>query len=856
MIFSGIKIRTIVVLLALAVNFSFILGAESKYFIRGVVRDSISDAPVQFAFVSADKAQARTMTDKDGIFELTVPDNTRQLTVNCQGFKTKTVPVNKNRVNIYAIYLQPSSVELDEVVIKKTRYSKKNNPAVDLMQHIRKTASQNDPRRNPFYNYKTYQKISLALNNINTESRKGIVQKFPFLTEHLDTSQISGKPILPISIREQSTDVYFRRSPKGKHVVVTGKRSEGIDEMLDKESMDVFFNDVMGPVDIYNHDIEILQNRFVSPLSPIAADFYKFYLTDSITDSDGQKFYVLSFYPHNKTSFGFNGSLEVSANDTTAFVRRVSMKVPSEINLNFVENLFIEQQFIQAPDGSRLPVRDEMIVEAVLIPGTQGLYSSRIIDYSDHNFDRPENEVQIFRTKTPVSTHEKASERDSIFWTIVNPYGLSNGESKVGQMLVRLRKNKVFYWGEKIVRMLVTGYVPLHGENSKFLYGPMNTTISANPLEGARFRAGGITTAHLSPHFFARLYGAYGTRDHKWKYGLELEYSFNRKKQHSREFPVHSLRFNSTYDVDRPGQKYLFTNPDNVFLSLHRPGVDPMTYHRVNSLLYTLELETHFSVTAKLQNERQYSSRLMPFVLSGETPTVLNQFDISSAEIELRFAPGEKFYQNTSNRYPINIDRPVVALSHTFAPSGMGNFGSVNATQISYRQRFWFSAFGYLDVLLKGGHVWSRRTPFNHLFVANTNLSYTIQPESFALTAPLEFVADSYANAELTYWANGAILNNIPLLKRLRLREAFSVQAFYGHLSQGNDPASTQGLLIWPGCMTLAQRLRTPYMEASVGIDNIFRCLRVDYVWRLTHRNLPVSGGSRGGVRIAFHVTF
>lgn len=831
-------------------------GASSgDYFIRGIVRDSVSNEVVPYAFVNVGGAKGiGTMADGQGIFEITVPDATPWLTVGSQGYRNKTVPISKNRVNLYAIYLEPEAVELGEVVVEKKRYSKKNNPAVDLMQHIRRTSGANDPTKKPYFNYNTYQRISIALDNIDTSGDKGLLAKFPFLIEHIDTSRISGKPILPVSVREQSTQVHTRANPSGRHTIVTGKRGDGIDAILDAESMDRFVNDVLGPVNIYDRDINLLQNRFVSPLSPIAADFYKYYLTDSLVDDDGRRYYVLSFYPHNKAAFGFTGTMEVTRTDSTAFVRKVSMRVPSEINLNFIENLYIVQTFAESGDGTRLPVSDDLVIEAVLIPGTQGLYARRVIDYSDHNFDRPENEAQIFRPKAPVTTLVGATRRDSVFWSEVNPAGLSRGESGISRMLGRLRSNKVFYWGEKIIKILVTGYVPTDGDRSKFDYGPMNTTVSANPLEGLRLRGGGITTANLNPHWFARMYGAYGFKDHRWKYGLELEYSIVPKERHTREFPVHSVRLTSTYDVDRPGQQYIFTNPDNVFLSLHRPGVDPMTYHRLNSLLYTLELETHFSVKAKIANERQYESPQMHFDLSGGGR--LESYDITAAEVELRFAPEEKFYQTTSNRFPINLDKPVVTLTHSFAPSGLGNFGAVNSTRVSFLKRFWFSAFGYLDVLAKGGHVWSGGTPFNHLFIANTNLSYTIQPESFALTAPLEFVADSYGSLELTYWANGAIINYIPLIKKLKLREAFSISGFYGALSRRNDPARTDGLIMWPGCETAAQRLHTPYLEASVGIDNILRCLRVDYVWRLTHRNLPVDGGDRWGIRVAFHATF
>lgn len=824
------------------------------YFIRGIVRDSISDEVIPNAFVSTADGKTGTMTDSRGIFEITVPVETRALKIRCQGYESKNIAITKNRINMYAVYLRPEAQTLDEVIVSKKRYSKKNNPAVDLMQHIRKTAGVNDPTTRPYYSYDAYQRTSIALNNVDASGDKGLIARFPFLLEHLDTSQISGMPILPVSVREQSSKVYNRSNPQGKHTVVTGKRSEGLDEMLDAESMDRFFNDILGPIDIYSRDITLLQNRFVSPLSPIAAYFYKFYLTDSIKGPEGRTFYTLSFYPHNKSAFGFTGTLEVAKNDTSAFVRKVDMRVPAEINLNFIQNLVIRQEFDETVDGTRLPEKDEMIIEAQIVPGTQGLYARRIIDYTNHSFDPPADEIRIFKPRAPVTSLLDANKRDSIFWATVNPSGLSRGERGVGTMLHKFRQNKVFYWGEKIIKILVTGYVPTDGKYSKFDYGPVNTTVSANPLEGLRLRAGGITTANLNPHWFTRFYGAYGFKDHRWKYGLELEYSIVPKERHTREFPVHSLRFTSMYDVDRPGQQYIFTNPDNVFLSLHRPGTDPMTYRRLNSMLYTLELETHFSVKFKIANERQYESSQMKFNLSGGGQRKF--FDITSAELELRFAPNETFYQTTSNRFPINLDHPVLTFTQTFAPRGLGNFGEVNSTQLSIMKRFWFSAFGYLDVLAKGGHVWSFGTPFNHLFIANTNLSYTIQPESFALTAPLEFFADSYGFADVTYWANGAILNYVPLIKKLKLREVFAVRAFYGTLSKGNDPAVTPGLIVWPGYETTSSRLHTPYVEASVGLDNILRCLRLDYVWRITHRNLPVEGGSKWGIRVAFHATF
>ena len=835
---------------SLSATRSGLSDTDKGYFVRGIVRDSLTDEPIPNVFVSI-KNQARgTMTNADGIFELDVPTRASTLSFKSQGYEPTEKNITQNRINLYVVRLFPAEEVLEEVVVKPRRYSKKNNPAVDLMEHIRRTASSTDPLMAPYYSFSSYQRMTFGLNNIDINGRnKNLFTRNPFLIEHVDTSEISGKLILPLSIREQTSRVFNRSNPTGTREIIEGKRSEGIDEILDEESMSKFMNDIMGPVDIFSRDINILQNRFVSPLSPLAADFYKFYITDSVTASDSSKVYTLSFYPRSHESFGFIGQMEVERTDSTTLVSSVSLRVPREINLNFIENLVLSQHYQMAPNGKRLKTRDEMTVEVSLVPGTQGIYARRVILFSDHSFEQPDDAITIFKPRAPVFEQKDATLRDSIFWATVRPDSLPDTELKIGRMMNRLRQNKLFYWGEKVLGVLVNGYIPTNKDTyrSKFDIGPMNTTVSANALEGARFRVGGMTTASLSPRFFSRFYGAWGTKDHRWKYGLELEYSIHDKKRHSREFPIHSVRLNSSYDIYRPGQDYIFTNPDNVFLSLHRPGIDQLIYHRANSLTYTLETDINFSIKAAVANERFTPSDLMPFVTPAET--ALNDVEKTYLNIELRYAPGEKFYQTVSNRIPINLDAPTLTVAQRYG-SGL------NATFVSFMKRFWFSAFGYLDAIVKGSHVWSRATPLFYLATANTNMSYTIQPESFALTAPMEFVADTHCSFFLSYWFNGNILNRLPLIKKLKLREVISLSGFYGHLSDRNNPATNPGMIAWPGWETTSTRLRTPYLEASVGLDNIFRCLRLDYVWRLNHtENLP-SGASRHGLRLAFHLTF
>ncbi|MDO5395480.1 MAG: DUF5686 family protein [Bacteroidales bacterium] len=841
------------------------IAADGKYFISGIVRDSVDNEPVPMASVSIDGSAAGTLSDIRGVFEMTVPDGTRCLIVNSQGYRRKVVPIRKNRVNVYEIKLAPQAETLGEVVIRKKKYSKKNNPAVDLMERIRATQKVNDPRRNPYYNYDKYERITIGLNNITPNSKgkeNAIMKRFPFLWEHVDTSEISGKPILPLSVKETSSQIHCRRSPESQREVITGLKSEGVDEITDQESVRAFLQDVLREIDLYDKDINILQNRFVSPLSPIAADFYKFYITDSM-EIDGEKALQLSFYPHNRSVFGFVGQMYVVPSDTAMFIRRVTMRVDPEINLNFIESMYIDQEYERGPDGSRLKTRDDLTMEISVVPGLQGMYARRNVAYDNHNFDRPDDEKDIFGKMAETSIQPQARLRDEEFWRSVRLFELPPAESRISDMLTRLRSNKLYFYGEKFIKLMASGYVAT-GHDTKFDIGPLNTFVSGNSLEGFRMRLGGMTTGNLSRHWFTRFYVAHGFRDHKWKYGFELEYSFNEKRFHSREFPVHSVRLNSSYDIDQIGQNYLFTNQDNFVLAWKRMEDNRVSYSRLNKLTYTLELENHFSVIAAVANDCQFSSRLLQFAVTDGSASsgIMTQKNIYSfnetwGELTLRYAPGEKFYQTRSHRLPINLDAPVMTLTHRVAPGGaFGNRWHVQRTEASIMKRFWFSAWGYLDVMAKGGHVWSSRTPYTQMFIPNANLSYTVQPESFSLMNAMEFVADSYVQTDLTYWANGAILNYIPYVRKLKLREVFSLRTFWGKLSERNNPRLNGDMLAFPGQdVAVTDVSRTPYAEVGVGLDNILKCLRVDYVWRITHRH-PGYKIDRSGVRIAFHVTF
>lgn len=745
-------------------------------------------------------------------------------------------------------------VTLEEVTVKpgKEHYSKKNNPAVDFVTRIRENAELGDPIFKDNYNYEKYERIVIALNDISDSigTNGGLLKKFRFLNEYVDTSEVTHRPILPLSIKEKVSNIYNRKDPKTTREYITGLRRKGLDDISNQESVQTVLEDVFREVDLYSNDVTLLTSRFVSPLSKIGPDFYKYYLSDT-TVINNDSCAVLSFVPRNNATFGFVGKLYVRLHDPTMFIERATMTLSPHANVNFIKSLHLEQTYRRLDDGTRLKTSDILTLEFEAIPGVQGLYAQKYTVYNNHNFD-PADRPELYDRLGASYASADAFLKDDTFWAERRGADIRFTDREMGSMLQQMRSVPVYKWIERGIGLLVSGYVPL-GKKDKVEAGPINTLVSFNDVEGTRFRVGGVTTANLSKHWFGRGYGAYGTKDHKWKYYGEIEYSFNEKKRHSREFPIHSLRLSHKYDVNAIGQDYAFTNPDNIFLSLKRMKDTLMIYQRTTAFDYTLELENNFSVTASVSHIRQEASRYIPFrYFDGSR---VSHLDFTPFTVTLRYAPGEKFMQTKSHRVPVNLDAPIFQLSHTFAPGGkLGNGKyTINKTEISFQKRFWLSAFGYIDAIVKGGHVWST-TPFTELLMPNANLSYTIQPESFALLSPMEFITDSYAVFDFTYWANGAIFNYIPLVKKLKLREVFAFRGVWGHLSDKNNPEYNHWLPQFPVGANPVRMTSTPYMEISAGIDNIFKILRVDYVWRLSYRNTP--GVDRSGLRIALHFSF
>ncbi|MGN0049819.1 MAG: DUF5686 family protein [Prevotella sp.] len=804
------------------------------------------------------------------------------LTFSAIGYVSKTMTITANTKNTFNVKLKPDTKTLKEVTIKskKTRYSRKNNPAVELMKKVIAAKKQTDLDNRDYYQYNKYQKLTLALNDITPERlQEDKLKNKKWFTDQVEKCEYTGKLILPVSVDETVTQKIYRKSPHSEKNIVKGQNSSGVNDLLQTgDILTTTMKDVFTDVNIYDDQIRLLQYPFTSPIGKDAIGFYRYYIMDTLY-VDRDKCIHLHFMPNNQQDFGFRGDIYVLA-DSSYQVKRCELTIPKRSDVNFVENLEVKQEFTMLPDSSWVLSIDDMIAEIKLASWIQKCVIIRNTRLTDYAFD--ELPKQLFKGKAKDVKEADAMMRDEAFWNQYRQVSLTKSESKMDAFVHNLEQIKGFKYIIFGMKALIENFVET-GNPSKVDIGPINTMLTSNPVDGLRTRISAQTTAKLNPNWFASGYFARGWDSKKNYYKADLIYSFNKKEYLPREFPKRTLTLSSTYDIMAPSDKFMKTDKDNVFTSFKWSKVDKMMFYNRQEITFEREEDWGFKTTIGFKTEenegasdlyfipmRQYTAAqneatqapVADAAAEGLTPETMRglsrKFRTSQFHVELRFAPGETFINTKQRRLKINLDAPVFSIGHTLGVKGfLGGDYRYNFTEASIYKRFWMNSWGKIDCYLKGGIQWNQ-VPYPLLIMPETNLSYIIQDETFELIDNMEFLNDRFASFYISWDFNGKIFNRIPLLKKLKWREYVGFRCLWGELTDKNNPfleqnAQSDVLMMFPsGCRVMDPK--KPYYELSLGIHNIFKLIHVEYVRRLNYTDYP--GVHKDGIRFMVRMTF
>lgn len=839
--------------------------------ITGTVTDEKTGAALPFVNVFYDGGHG-VQTDSAGHYSL--PKKNGKLYFSLIGYVSKSFVIKEaTRLDVA---LSVDNIELGVAVVKskKTKYSRKNNPAVIMMQKVIAAKKKSDLSVHPYYSYNKYQKLTFALNEISDKVfEEGGLKKVPFLKEHVEVCPETGKKILPISVDETVTQLIYRKNPKSEKQIILGQRSNGINDLLSTgDILTTLIKDCFTDVDIYDDEVRLLQYPFHSPISTRSAiSFYRYFIEDTVMIGK-DKCFELSFTPNNPQDFGFSGTLYIMA-DSSYRVRKIEMGIPRHSDVNYVDNMMITQEFAQLPSGEQVLITDEMLVQLKIAKFIQRFQVKRLTEYSDYSLEPIPDKK--FKFNGVVKKEPYAMMQDNDFWKNYRAEDLTKSESSMDALVKRLSNIKGFkailFVGKAFIENFVeTSVSPEHP--SKVDIGPINTMITQNFVDGLRLRASAQTTANLNPHWFLKGYVAYGFKDERWKGMGEVTYSFNKKAYLPREFPVNNLTFTYSNDVMSPSDKFMPTDKDNVFTSFKWDKVDHMMYYENYRLFYDREWNNGLRFTTFFRRSKNTpTASLFYQPLNGtNVPDASGQnitnFVTSEFNVGVRYQPGATWINTKQRRIAANNDAPIFALNHTVGIKNLfGGQYNYNYTEAEIYKRFWVGSWGKIDNDIRAGVQWNK-VPFPLLIMPAANLSYIMEDNTFNLINNMEFLNDRFVSYMVSWDINGKILNRIPLIKKLKWREYIGCNVLWGMLSDKNNPycnPNDKNLFYFPGrfnsdgsytAISHVMDKKVPYVEAIVGIHNIFKLLHIEYVRRLTYIDRP--GTSKWGIRFMFRATF
>ena len=857
--------RHILLLLMLVVA----MPLSAQDLIHGLVVDEATGEGVAMASVLYKNPKVVAMTDAMGHFTIRRIKG-KTLHISVVGYKSFSVDIGDNTDKLF-ISLKQDVKALGEVTIKKkrTRYSRKNNPAVELMKKVIAHKKMTDLKQKDYYQFKKYQKLTLALNDVNPKLLENPkFAKYPWLINQVEVNEKTNKLTLPVSVDESVTQHIYRRSPHNEKDLVKGQKSSGVNDffqtgdILNTAAKDIFTN-----VNIYDDQIRILQHPFTSPIGSGAISFYRYYIEDTL-QIDRDSCIHLHFLPNNQQDFGFRGDLYV-LKDSSYQVKRCELILPHQTDVNFVEDLRLTQEFTKLPTGEWVLSVDDMVVQMVIFDFLQKGVAIRTTRLSDYSFD--EIPAQLFKGKEKTKYDPDARMQDEAFWQENRKERLTKSEESMDTFLNSMRHTKGFGWVMTGLKVLMENFIET-GEKSKVDIGPIMSTVSHNFIDGLRLRAGAQTTANLSPHFFWKGYVARGMKSKKTYYNSVLTWSLNKKKYLPEEFPKRNISFLSTYDVMSPVDKFLTTDKDNVFTSFRWTKVDKMMFYNRQQL--SLEREEVYGLRTVLslkteENEACGNMMFIPMKAATEyarqkaidplsPPPVSQPIRTTELRAEIEYSPGALYVNSKVRRLKVNREAPILKLSHTVGLKGfLGGDYHYNYTEASIFKRFWLSSWGRIDTYTRAGVQWNQ-VPFIMLCMPATNLSYFSQKHTFQLITNMELMTDRFVSLDFNWDMQGKIFNRIPLIRKLHWREYIGAKILWGALSDKNNPflaenANSDILMLFPD-ETRVINPKVPYWEISLGIRSIFRFFQIEYVRRMNYNDNRF--GPKNSIRLGFTMMF
>lgn len=804
------------VLLGILLLLAGIVAGQSTR-VRGKITDAKTGEVLPLVNVVFKGTTIGVTSDFDGLYVIETREPVSELQVSFVGYEPQTVKIIPTAFNAVDFQLVPITFDLEEVKVRPGE-----NPAHAILRNVSDNKKRNNPDEIALYNCTTYTKMELDLTNINPWFKNKKLQKnFGFIFEHMDTSVITGKSFLPVMISEATADYYHRKNPSFSREIVKASRISGIEEDY---TLAQFTGHLHGNVNLYDNYIDVFDVKFASPLSDHGLLYYKYFLVDSM-QVNGRKTYKIRFHPKGMSTPVLDG--EVNIDSASWALQSANVKMMKGLNVNWIRHLVIETKSRLINDSVWFPKQDKIFADFSIVMSDSAKVVSflghRQVDYTHVRLSEP-IPAEVLKLDNNVVISRDVLKNDESYWDSIRPFALSDKEKQIYGMVDSIKNVPLYHNIYTLLSTVLGGYY-----DTKYVgIGPYYKMFSFNKLEGARFQLGLRTTTDFSRKIRLSGYGAYGTKDNHFKGGGGIEYMVN-------ELPTSKLKLAYKHDAVQLGAGVNAFTEGNILSSVFSRGNnDRLSLVNQGDISYEHEWRQGISNTFAAQMRTIFSSPYVPFVrLDGQ---VVNSIQTFSLQLKTRLSRDEIVVRKTFDKFSLGSDYPIVGIDLSMGVKGMfKNDYEYYRVVGTVLYDLGIPPIGTSKFIINGGKVFGK-VPYPLLKLHEGNATYFYDTYAFSCMNYYEFASDLWVSLIYEHHFKGFFLGKIPLMKRLKWREVFIFKALIGTLEDRNNGslADTKAILLFPEGMSSVSK---PYFEAGIGIENICRILRVDAIWRLSHRH-------------------
>lgn len=817
-----LKNKILFLFLFLIVNIAF--GQVTK--IMGTVIDAETKEPLPFVNIAVKGTTIGATTDFEGKYSLEFKIGSDSIICTYIGYNKKAKAIIKGKFQTVDFELTESSIKLDEVVIVPGE-----NPAEVILKKLIKNKDINNREKFDAYQYEVYNKIEFDLNNISEDFKnRRVFKPFKFVFENMDTSTVNGKAYLPIFLSESVSEYVYRKKPKTEKETIKATKITGVDN----KSIQQFLGNMYININFYDNHIPIFQKNFISPVANFGLMYYKYYLVDSAF-LNNKWCYKIQFKPRRKQELTFTGNFWV--NDTSFALKQMDVRIAKDANINLICDLTAYFEYDNIEGSNWMTTKEQVIIDFnPLEKISTGVFGKRTATYRNFEFNKLKPE-EFYNTPANIITEEGSFEKGNEYWEKARHDSLTKDEMAIFKMVDSVKSLPAFKTWYDVIEMLTTGY----HVRGNFEWGPYASLYSYNGVEGSRFRLGVRTSNDFSKKIMLETYGAYGLKDKRLKYGASMLYMFNKN-------PRRALGLSYKNDVEQLSKSSNGFREDFLLSSVfsRKPSTD-LSYIQEYKGYYEREWFQGFSNTLTLTHRILLPPPSFSFQLNTLNAKIRKPSIISS-EIKLntRLAYQEKFVMGEFLRYSLGSKYPILSVDFAYGLKNVWE-SDYEYQKLTINVQDWFnlSPFGWSKFIVEAGQIWGK-VPYPLLKLHEGNETYVFDEYAFNMMNFYEFASDKYVSFYYTHHFEGYFLNKVPLMRKLKWREVALIKGVTGSVSDKN-----RELMTFPSTLS---NLGKPYVEAGAGIENIFRVLRIDALYRLSYLNKP--NVTKFGVRASLQFTF